>query len=124
MSPRAGERARSRIVIGALFGALSACHSGPPPASPFSAAETDRALEPAKHLRERCYDSSALARAGKKIALDFKLEIERSGHVHSFPTYAEPDDPEIIECVRHELDRIEFPARGRDRLDLHFEMGR
>jgi len=55
--------------------------------------------------------------------LDFQLEISPSGSVRATPTFAAPEDPEIIECVRHELNTIVFPARGRDRLDLHFEMG-
>jgi len=91
--------------------------------SPFSAAETNQALAPAKQLRPRCYDSSALARANKRIVLDFQLEVAPSGSVRATPTFAAPEDPEIIECVRHELNTIVFPARGRDRLDLHFEMG-
>jgi hypothetical protein len=91
--------------------------------SPFSADETNQALSPAKQLRPRCYDSSALARAKKGIVLDFQLEIAPSGSVRATPTFAAPEDPEIIECVRHVLNTIVFPARGRDRLDLHFEMG-
>jgi hypothetical protein len=100
----------------------SACTS-PPSKSPFSAAETNHALAPARQLRPRCYASSALARAKQKITLDFQLEVASSGAVRATPTFAEPDDPEIIECVRHELNNIVFPARGRDRLNLHFEMG-
>ena len=91
--------------------------------SPFSAAETNQALAPARQLRPRCYDASALARAKRKITLAFQLEIAPSGQVRATPTFADPEDPEIIECVRHELNTIVFPARGRDRLDLHFEMG-
>ena len=91
--------------------------------SPFSAAETNQALAPARQLRPRCYDSSALARAKKKITLAFQLEIAPSGEVRATPTFADPEDPEIIECVRHELNTIVFPPRGRDRLDLRFEMG-
>ncbi|MEI9948520.1 MAG: hypothetical protein WDO74_05930 [Pseudomonadota bacterium] len=55
--------------------------------------------------------------------LDFQLEVAPSGSVRATPTFSSPEDPEIIECVRHELNTIVFPARGRDRLDLHFEMG-
>jgi len=91
--------------------------------SPFSAAETNQALAPAKQLRPRCYDSSSLARAKKKLTLAFDLEVAPSGGVRATPTFADPEDPEVIECVRHELNKIVFPARGRDRLNLHFEMG-
>jgi hypothetical protein len=112
-----------QTAVAVLLACLSACSSPPPPASPFSAAETDQALSPVRRLRARCYDSSALAHAGKKIVLDFKLEVEPSGSVRAIPTFVEPDDPEIIECVRNELNQVRFPARGRDRLDLHFEMG-
>src|ERR1700761_1538981 len=90
--------------------------------SPFTAAETNAALAPARELRPRCYAPSALARAGEKIVLDFKLDVEPTGAVHAIPTFAEPDDPEVIECVRHQLNAIQFPARGRDRLPLHFAM--
>jgi hypothetical protein len=103
---------------------ISACSSRQQSAaSPYSTAETNEALAPAKQLRARCYDSSALAKEKKKIVLDFKLEVEPAGTVRAIPTFVEPDDPEIIECVRHVLNEIKFPARGRDRLDLHFEMG-
>ncbi len=91
--------------------------------SPFSAAETNQALAPARQLRPRCYDPSPLAQAKTKIVLDFQLEVAPSGSVRATPTFAKPEDPEIVECVRHELNTIVFPARGRDRLDLHFEMG-
>jgi len=112
-----------RCVLAVASVCLLGCSSRQPAASPFSTAETNQALAPAQQLRPRCYDSSALARAGKKIVLDFKLEIEPSGAVRAIPTFADPDDPEVIECVRRELNAIRFPARGRDRLDLHFEMG-
>ena len=102
---------------------ISACSSRQPAASPYTAAETNEALAPAKQLRARCYDSSALGKAKKKIVLDFKLEVEPAGTVRAIPVFVEPDEPEIIECVRHVLNEIKFPARGRDRLDLHFEMG-
>ena len=113
----------SPFLLAAFVCASLGCSSRQPATSPFSAAETNQALAPAKQLRPLCYDSSALAHAGKKIVLDFKLEIEATGEVRAIPTFVEPDDPEVIECVRHELNRIRFPARGRDRLELHFEMG-
>jgi hypothetical protein len=112
-----------RSLVAPAIACLLGCSSRQPAASPFSAAETNQALAPVQQLRSRCYDSSALARARKKIVLDFKLEVEPSGAVSAIPTFADPDDPEVIECVRRELNAIQFPARGRDRLDLHFEMG-
>jgi len=102
--------------------AVVACAS-PPSKSPFTADETNQALAPARQLRRRCYDDSRLGRAKQKITLGFQLEVAASGAVRATPTFAEPDDPEIIECVRHELNAIVIPARGRDRLNLHFEMG-
>jgi hypothetical protein len=112
-----------RSLVAATVVCSLGCGSRQPAASPFSAAETNQALAPARQLRPHCYDSSTLAHAGKGIVLDFKLEVEASGAVRALPTFAEPDDPEVIECVRHELNQIRFPARGRDRLNLHFEMG-
>src|SRR6478735_8181387 len=114
-----------RLVIStlaplALLASVS-CTSRPS-ASPFSAAETNHALAPAQQLRPRCYEPSALDRAKQKITLDFQLEVAASGGVRATPTVAEPDDPEVVECARHELNKIVFPARGRDRLRLHFEM--
>ena len=116
-------RVRSALVLASFVLGPLACSSRQPAASPFSADETNQALAPAKQLRPRCYDSSALARAKKKIVLDFKLEVAPSGSVRAIPTFADPDDPEVIECVRNELNQIRFPARGHDRLELHFEMG-
>ena len=112
------------VVVAACIPGSFGCSSRQPAASPFSTAETNRALAPARQLRRRCYDPSALARAGTKIVLDFTLEVEESGTVHARPTFAEPGDPQVIECVRRQLNEIRFPARGPDRLDLHFEMGR
>ncbi|HYP75820.1 MAG TPA: hypothetical protein VER12_07695 [Polyangiaceae bacterium] len=116
----------SRLVVSsiaplALLASLS-CTSQPS-VSPFSAAEANQALAPARQLRPRCYESSSLARAKQKITLEFQLEVAPSGAVRATPTFAEPEDPELIECARHELNKIVFPARGRDRLHLHFEMG-
>ena len=113
-----------RSLVAATVVCSFGCASHLPTASPFSADETNQALAPAKQLRPRCYKSSALAQTGKNLVLDFKLEVEPSGAVRAIPTFAEPDAPEVIECVRRELNAIRFPARGRDRLVLHFEMGR
>lgn len=55
--------------------------------------------------------------------MDFKLEILASGAVRALPTLAEPREPELVECMRHALDELRFPAKGRDRLELHFELG-
>lgn len=112
-----------KSALAASLSCALGCASQPPAASPFSVAETNQALAPAGRLRPRCYDGSALARAKRRIVLDFALEVKASGAVRATPTFAEPADPEVIECVRHELDTIRFPARGRDRLVLHFEMG-
>ena len=116
-------KSAQHVAVAALLAGLGACSSQQPAASPFSTAETEQALAPVRRLRAHCYDSSALAHAGKKIVLDFKLEVEPSGSVRAIPIFVEPDDPEVIECVRNELNQVRFPARGRDRLDLHFEMG-
>jgi hypothetical protein len=116
----------SRLVLGLLTSlaplAPFACAS-PPSQSPFSAAEINEALAPVKQLRRQCYGPSALAGARRTIQLEFQLEVGPSGNVRATPTAPQPPDPEVIECVRRELNRIAFPARGHDRLNLHFEMG-
>lgn len=113
----------TRCLIATSLVCWFGCGPRPQPADPLSDAETNRALAPAAELRPRCYDPSAVARVGKKIVLDFRLEVARSGTVRAIPTFAEPDDPEVIECVRRELNQIRFSAHGRDRFELHFEMG-
>jgi hypothetical protein len=93
------------------------------PAEPFSSAEIDRALLPVKLLRKRCYDVSRSARAATFVSLDFSLDIRDTGEVRSSPKQASVEDPELIECVRHALDEIRFPARGREWLRVHLELG-
>jgi hypothetical protein len=112
-----------RFLVAASVAGSLGCWSRPAPRSQLSDAQTNQALASVKELRPRCYDPSALARAGTKIVLDFRLEVELSGSVRAVPVFAEPDDPDVIECVRRELNQIRFPAHGRDRFDLHFEMG-
>ncbi|HEY0465201.1 MAG TPA: hypothetical protein VGC79_13370 [Polyangiaceae bacterium] len=113
----------ARPLLAALTLLVCFACATPESKSPFTAAETNQALAPARQLRPRCYDGSALARAKTKITLAFQLEVAATGGVRATPTFAKPEDPEIIECVRHELNAIVFPARGRDRLNLNFEMG-
>jgi hypothetical protein len=43
--------------------------------------------------------------------------------VQAIPTFADPEEPALIECLRHGLNEVRFPARARDRLDLHLELG-
>jgi len=62
------------------------------------------------------------ARAGRTATFEFSLQVLESGHVRSVPTFADPEEPALIECLRHGLDDVRFPARARDRLDLRFEL--
>jgi hypothetical protein len=93
-----------------------------PTSSPFTAAEIDRALAPTRTLRARCYLGSAAARAARPAVFEVTLQVEASGRVRAVPTFASPEEPALIECVRRALDDLRFPARGRDRLQLHFEL--
>ena len=43
--------------------------------------------------------------------------------MQAVPTFADPEEPALIECLRHGLNEVRFPARARDRLDLHLELG-
>jgi len=88
----------------------------------YSAAEVDQALLPVKALRARCYAGSAAARAGHAATFAFSVQIAASGHVQAIPTFADPEEPPLIECLRHGLNELRFPARARDRLELHLEL--
>lgn len=101
---------------------LLACTSSRSP-SPFSAAEIERALAPSKHLEARCYQPSESARQSRPVRLEFRLEVLATGAVQAIPTLAEPREPALVECFRHGLDELRFPARGRDHLELTFELG-
>jgi hypothetical protein len=104
-----------------LAGLLAACARGQAP-SPFSASEIDAGLAPVKALRARCYPSSEAARSSRRASLDLSLEIAASGRVRATPTFAEPEDPQLIECLRAGLNELRFAARGRDRIQLHLEL--
>lgn len=101
------------------LGGLTSC--GAPPPSAYSRAETDQALAPAKDLRARCYAGTPLERAGKGARLEYQLDVAADGSVKSIPRLVEPEVPALVECVRHRLDELHFPARARDRFDLAFE---
>lgn len=96
---------------------------GAPRPSPYSRAETDAALAPARDLRARCYAGTELERARQRVTLDYDLNVDRDGAVRSVPRAVDPDQPALVECVRHRLNELRFPARGRDRLSVHFELG-
>jgi len=106
----------------ALACELSGACVSRPPSSPFSAAEIERALLPARQLRQRCYLGSATARAAKPAILEFALHIAETGAARAVPTLAQPEDAALIDCARGALDELRFPARGRDRLQLRFEL--
>jgi hypothetical protein len=97
-----------------------ACCGAPPP-SAYSRAETDQALAPAKDLRARCYAGTPLEQAGQSARLEYQLDVAADGSVKSIPRFVEPEVPALVECVRHRLDELRFPARARDRLNLAFE---
>jgi hypothetical protein len=107
-----------------LFGAavLTMACTRPLP-SPFTVAETDAALAPARDLRARCYVGTELERAGTTASLDYDLNVAADGSVRSVPRRVVPDEPRLVECVRHRLDQLRFPARGKDHLNVHFELG-
>lgn len=117
-----------RIVRSAwlfLFCWTGACtsawnESGPP----FSRAETDRALGPVQGLEARCYAGSSTERAKQPVRFVFMLYVNGQGHVHAEPKIVEPSVPEMIECVRKQLDALRFPAKGKsDQVQLDFEFG-
>jgi hypothetical protein len=107
------------------LGWVSACtsawnESGPP----FSRAETDRALSPVQGLEARCYTGSSTARAQQPVRFVFMLYVNGQGQVHAEPKIVEPSVPDMIECVRKQLDSLRFPAKGKsDQVQLDFEFG-
>jgi hypothetical protein len=96
---------------------------GPARPAPFSQAETEQALAPAADLRQRCYAGTELERSGVRATLDYDLNVSPDGSARSVPRVVEPDEPRLVECVRHRLDSLRFPARAKDHLSLHFELG-
>jgi len=116
-------RSRWSIDRALIAGALLAAGCGRPTPSPFSRAETDQALAPARDLRQRCYVGTRFERARQRLTLEFRLNVDADGRVRSVPTWIEPEDPELVECARHRLDELRFPARARDHVDVHFELG-
>ncbi|RYZ10073.1 MAG: hypothetical protein EOO73_00385 [Myxococcales bacterium] len=95
----------------------------PPRPSPFTPAETDAALAPARDLWSRCYAGTELERQGRLATLDYSLDVAADGSVTSVPRRVEPDLPVLVECARERLNQLRFPVRGRDHLDVHFELG-
>src|SRR4051812_4605675 len=87
--------------------------------APYTSAEVDHALVGVKALRARCYAGSAAARAGRPATFEFSVQIAASGDVQAIPTFADPEEPALIGCLRHGLNEVRFPARARDRLELH-----
>jgi hypothetical protein len=108
-------------VLAAVLLSCLSCTKGPR-APAYSAAEVDQALQGVKSLQARCYASSPAARARRVTTLDFSLQIAATGQVQAIPTNASPEEPALIECLRHGLNEVRFPARARDRLDLHLEL--
>jgi hypothetical protein len=100
---------------------LIAC--GRPAPTPFTNDETDRALEPARDLKQRCYAGTRFETARQLAIVDYRLNVDAQGRVRSVPRVVNPDDPALVECVRHRLDELRFPARAKDHIDVHFEFG-
>lgn len=51
------------------------------------------------------------------------LEIDRSGRVEALPGAVEPREAALVECIRHGLNGLRFPAKGHDRLELDLQLG-
>jgi hypothetical protein len=121
------QRCISRYVVSAacFASAAAACtsawnQSGPPP---FTAAETNDALEPVKALERRCYDGSESQRNKQKVHLEYVLYIDAQGGVNSDPV-AGDFVPPLIDCMRTGLDSLKFPAKGvADQLHLSVQLG-
>lgn len=114
---------RSPSWANAAWLALLALACTSPRPSPFTEAETDAALAPARDLWSRCYAGTQLEREKKIATLDYSLNVRADGSVDSVPRHVEPDQPALVECTRARLNTLRFPARAKDRLDVHFELG-
>jgi len=114
---------RSWFVAVELSASLLPVACSRPVPAPFTRAETDRALAPARDLWQRCYAGTRFASAKQLVTVEYRLNVDPSGGVHSVPTFVQPEDPGLVECVRHRLDELRFPARGKDHIDVHFELG-
>ena len=113
---------RSLSWVSSVAALLVCAGCGSPGAAPYSKAETDAALAPARDLRARCYAGSPLERAGRSAVLDYELSVAADGSVRSLPVHVDPDQPALVECVRLRLNQLRFPAKGWDRLTVHFEL--
>ncbi|HWA72390.1 MAG TPA: hypothetical protein VG937_08655 [Polyangiaceae bacterium] len=113
----------SWIEAFAFAAALSTAACSRPSPAPFTREETERALIPARDLWQRCYVGSPFERAGTVAIVEYRLNVDVRGNVRSVPTLIHPEDPTLVECVRHRLDQLRFPARGKDHIDVHFELG-
>jgi len=114
---------KSELLCVALVAWAGTLSCAPPRPSPFTVAETDAALAPARDLRARCYAGTALERAQRVVSLDYDLNVAPDGSVRSVPRQISPEEPLLVECVRHRLDELRFPARAKDHLNVHFELG-
>lgn len=106
----------------AIATAMLACGNARPP-SPFTSAEVDQALAPVREIEARCYDASESKRQGRKVDMQVSLEIDRSGRVDAIPGAVSPREAALVECVRHGLNGLRFPAKGHDRLELDLQLG-
>lgn len=120
MTGRRPARASARLAW-LLWVASFACGAPPPPA--YTTAETERALAPARELLARCYRGGPWQRAQRSVRLSYQLDVAADGSVKAIPRFVDPDEPALVECTRRQLQQLEFPARGRDRLTVDFELG-
>lgn len=102
---------------------IAACVSGGGP-PPFTAAETNKALAPVKEIEQRCYEGSESQQKKRVAHLEFILYVSEQGNVKSEPVGGDLA-PDLIECVRHGLDTLKFPAKGEaDQLHLDVQLGK
>jgi hypothetical protein len=74
-------------------------------------------------LESRCYAGSDAQRAKRTVQIQYVLYVDERGAVRSEPVGGDLD-PKLIECMRHGLDALKFPAKGeRDQLRLVAQLG-
>lgn len=108
------------VVLSVALSAVACSRPAPPP---FTPEETERALAPARDLWRRCYVGSRFEPERTVVTVEYRLNVDADGRVRSVPTRISPEDPALVECVRHRLDELRFPARAKDHIDVHFELG-
>lgn len=115
----------SALLVAACTSLGVACTSAvfDPENSPFSQAETRRALAPAAQIERTCYEGSVSQKANRRVRFEYIAYVNERGLVHADPLVMDPHDPALSACLQTRLETLRFPAKGEtDQFHLRFEL--